>query len=131
MAKALGGPLTPGQLAARRAKAIAATRAFNFVALCQTRQLPRPVQEFEFWNGRKFAFDFAWPDLQLALESEGGAFVAGRHARGAGMRADLEKYNEAALRGWMVLRVLSDKLATLETVEMIDRAMRARLSSRR
>jgi hypothetical protein len=30
--------------------------------------LPEPVKEFLFYDGRKWRFDFAWPELQLAFE---------------------------------------------------------------
>ena len=36
---------------------------------------------------------------------EGGSSVAGRHTQGEGFRKDCEKYNEATVLGWRVLRV--------------------------
>ena len=41
---------------------------------------------------------------QLLVEIDGGAYVAGRHTRGAGFAADMEKLNAAALLGYRVLR---------------------------
>lgn len=54
---------------------------------------------------RKGRFDFAWPQIQLAVEIEGGIFVRGRHSQGAGQEADMEKYAEAQVQGWAILRV--------------------------
>lgn len=54
---------------------------------------------------RKWALDFAWPARRIALEVEGGTWVEGRHSRAQGFERDAEKYCEAAIAGWRVLRV--------------------------
>jgi hypothetical protein len=66
--------------------------------------LPRPQPEYQFVPERGWRFDYAWPDSMVALEIEGGVYTGGRHVRGAGYEQDLDKYNEAALRGWKVIR---------------------------
>ena len=63
-----------------------------------------PQREFLFHKKRKWRFDLAWPDLLIAVEVEGGIWTGGRHVRGEGYEGDCEKYNEAQLAGWMVLR---------------------------
>lgn len=40
----------------------------------------------------------------VAIEQDGGVWTRGRHSRGAGQIADMEKLNEAALLGWRVGR---------------------------
>jgi very-short-patch-repair endonuclease len=60
--------------------------------------------EYRFHPERKWRFDFAWPDIMLAVEIEGGIWAGGRHVRGQGFEDDLVKYNEAAKLGWIVLR---------------------------
>ncbi len=64
----------------------------------------------------------------IALEVEGGVYggkaLNGRRYKGAhssisGMLRDLEKYNQAAVCGWRVLRVTPDKLFTQGTVDML------------
>lgn len=63
------------------------------------------LREHRFCPPRQWRFDFAWPASALAVEIEGGTFVAGRHTRGASFVQDAEKYATAALLGWRVLRV--------------------------
>jgi very-short-patch-repair endonuclease len=68
--------------------------------------LPEPVAEYRFAQGlnRKWRFDFAYPEVKVAIEVEGGTWAQGRHNRGSGMEGDMEKYNLAAMLGWLVLR---------------------------
>ena len=67
-------------------------------------KLPIPVKEHRFHSKRLWRFDFAWPEIMLAVEIEGGTAVMGRHVCPAGYRADCKKYNEALLLGWRVIR---------------------------
>lgn len=53
---------------------------------------------------RQWRFDFAWVNERVAVEIEGGVFTGGRHGVGMGMVNDCNKYNSAALDGWIVLR---------------------------
>jgi hypothetical protein len=63
------------------------------------------IREFKFSPVRRWKFDFVFPEIpHLAVEVEGGIFKEGRHSRGVGMEADMEKYNRAAILGWKVLR---------------------------
>lgn len=76
----------------------------TFIFHCRVNHLT-PVREHKFCDGRKFAFDFAWPDKMLAVEVEGGtAFGKSRHSRGKGFETDCVKYNIATRLGWRVLR---------------------------
>ncbi len=93
-------------------------------------KIPTPLQEHRFAPPRRWRFDFAWPDLWLALEVEGGVWSGGRHSRGAGYTADLEKYNAAALGGWTVLRVTTDMVTEGRALELVERAIaRARVQA--
>lgn len=77
---------------------------------CLAAKLPEPVREFAFAKPRRWRFDFCWPEQRIALEQEGGVWVRGRHTRGTGYLRDLEKYNEAAVRGYIVIRCTPDQL---------------------
>ena len=72
---------------------------------CQMRiaGLPRPEREFRFHPSRRFRFDFAWPDMKLAVEIHGGEWIQGRHHRAPGFLKDCEKMNEATILRWRVL----------------------------
>jgi very-short-patch-repair endonuclease len=69
-----------------------------------------PVREYRFSNERNWRFDFAFLDApcvhgrRIAVEIEGGTHARGRHNRASGYEKDIEKYNAAALMGWIVLR---------------------------
>jgi hypothetical protein len=94
---------------------------------CRRMGFPAPAAEHEFAKPvRPWKFDFAWPGLKVALELEGGAFAGGRHTSGAGYRDDCAKYSEAALRGWLVLRVLTSDAHKPRSLGLVYRAMRAR-----
>lgn len=63
---------------------------------------PGCVPEYKFHPTRKWRFDYAWPDMKIALELEG---FGGGHQFNKGFRKDLDKYGEAWALGWRVLRV--------------------------
>ena len=67
--------------------------------------LPEPEREYRFHPTRKWRFDFAWPEIKVAVEIEGSVWAQGRHTRGSGYLGDIEKYNEATALGWRVYRV--------------------------
>jgi hypothetical protein len=49
-------------------------------------------------------FDFACPELHLAVEIEGGGWTGGRHTRGLVFAHDLRKYQAAMRMQWDVYR---------------------------
>jgi hypothetical protein len=96
--------------------------AARFMALLDKLGMARPVQEHRFDGVRRWRFDYAWPVQKVALEVEGGVWTGGRHTRGAGFVADMEKYNAATVQGWRVLRCTPDTLcaaATLANLRML------------
>lgn len=87
--------------------------------------LPPWESEFRFHSRRKWRSDRAWPHLRLLLEVEGGIWSGGRHTRGAGYEADCEKYNEAAILGYRVIRVTSTMIEDGRALDVIKRAIGA------
>lgn len=64
--------------------------------------LPTPVRQYIFHPTRKWRFDFAWIELKIAVEINGGIFMGGGHNRGGYMEMTYEKINEATKLGWQV-----------------------------
>jgi len=53
---------------------------------------------------KDWRFDWAWPDVMVAVEMEGGVYSLGRHVRGKGYEGDCIKYNFAQSQGWSLYR---------------------------
>ena len=83
------------------------------------------AREYRFAPPRRWRFDYAFPQHKVAVEVEGGVWIRGRHTRGAGFVKDLEKYSEAAILGWAVIRVVPDSLLTTG-LELARRALASR-----
>lgn len=88
--------------------------------------MPLPVPEHRFHPTRRWRLDWAWPDpahpcWMIAVEVEGGAWTRGRHTRGAGYVADMQKYNTATLMGWRVLRYTPQQFARGDWVADVAR----------
>lgn len=94
-------------------------------------ELPKPESEFIFAPPRRWRFDFAWPTAKVALEVEGGTFLSGRHSRGRGFEDDCIKYDEAAIAGWLVIRVTGDMVTDGRALALVERALAARPGSAR
>lgn len=69
-------------------------------------QRPPFVREHTFHAERNWRLDFAWPDVQVAVELDGGTSRIGRsrHTRPKGFQNDCDKLNAAVMEGWSVLR---------------------------
>ena len=107
----------------RKLEAGALDPAVLFANLLKQHGVPLPVTEHRFDPKRKWRMDYAWVDQRLALEVEGGVWTHGRHTRGAGFLADMEKYNRATVLGWRLLRTTPDQLLTLDTVHLLRAAL--------
>ncbi len=109
-----------------RSRRLAITQE-SFPRLCRAAGLPAPVQEYLFHPVRKWRFDLAWPAHRVALEIEGGVWTRGSHVRGPRFLSDMEKYNEAGLAGWLVLRCTPDTLVS--SIPMLRRALAERAAA--
>jgi len=80
---------------------------------------PELKREFRFHEIRRWRSDFAHLPSRTLIEIEGGIYVNGRHNRGAGFAADLEKYLEATLAGWRVVRLGSKELTASHVERLV------------
>ncbi len=82
------------------------------------------AREYPFARPRRFRADFfVYPDL--LIEVEGGVWSGGRgrHTSGAGFTRDCEKYNEAVLRGYRVLRFTTEQVSSGLALDTIIKAL--------
>lgn len=94
-------------------------------------QLPDPLLEYTFHANRKWRFDFCWKNhgQLVACEVEGGIWMqttTGRskgHAHPQRFESDCEKYNEAALYGWLVIRVTPAMIRDGRAMDWLERAL--------
>lgn len=80
-------------------------------------------KEFRFHETRRWLFDFAWPDLLVAMEYEGMFGGRSRHLSFKGYTADCTKYSEAAILGWTVVRVTAPMVRDGTAIDLITRAI--------
>ena len=77
------------------------------------------VREHRFHPTRKWRFDYALPELKIAIEVEGGVWQQGRHNRASGFLKDMEKYNPATSLRWTLLRITPKDQFKKATVDLI------------
>lgn len=65
---------------------------------------PKLIPEYRFHPTRKWRIDW-WHESGVAIEVEGSVWTKGRHTRGSGFLADMEKYNALAERGILLFRI--------------------------
>lgn len=89
------------------------------------------VAQHRFHPTRRWRFDFAWPEKLFAVEVQGlakptyskrGKLILGGHQSIAGIKNDLEKYDEALRRGWRVYcceQSMVDSGRALKTIQIV------------
>ena len=78
-------------------------------------------REFKFCQDRKWRADFHLVDKMILIEVEGGIWSGGRHTRGKGYLGDLEKYNEATMMGYQVIRFSTEQVKSGKAIEQIEK----------
>lgn len=70
-----------------------------------------PVREYRPLQTRRWRLDFAWPELRLGIEVQGGIRARGPSGhKGSGHVRDMEKINALQLAGWIVLQFPTERI---------------------
>lgn len=77
-------------------------------------------REFRFHSTRRWRADFHIVGRQLLIEIEGGVWSEGRHTRGKGYMADMQKYNEATALGYQIIRFETSQVKSGYAVRWIE-----------
>lgn len=83
-------------------------------------------QEYKFHPKRKWRADFLIIGTKILVEVEGGIWSGGRHTRGKGYIGDMEKYNSAAMMGFIVLRFSTEQVKSGLEVQQIEKMVSER-----
>jgi very-short-patch-repair endonuclease len=107
--------LTPTQKELKRLQRQQTKDGHQHLLFLQLKQygLPLPTPEYQFHPTRHWKIDFAWlHPSKVALEVEGGVYTqqGGGHRSISGWDANLEKYNQLAVHGWLLIRVTPEML---------------------
>jgi very-short-patch-repair endonuclease len=101
-------------------------RAFDRVIV--NYDIPQPQRQYCF---HKFEFDFAWPQIKVCVEIDGGTYMSvGGHARGGQYMRDCIKNNLAQFEGWIVLRADSVMVGKPEFAKLVKAVIIKRINER-
>lgn len=101
-------------------------------------------REYHFHATRNWRFDFALPDCMLAIELEGGIHPfyqnrkdgsrhlvrGGGHTTGPAYQDNLDKYNQATVLGWALLRFSVNDVTTGKAKPIIAQWLERRSADR-
>ena len=82
------------------------------------------IREHKFHHARRWKMDYAHMPLCICLEVEGGIWIKSRHTSPTGFLNDIEKYNEATLAGWAVLRCTPQMIEDGTAYQLVERALK-------
>ena len=87
------------------------------------------VTEHKFHPDRNWRFDYAIPEHKIAIEQEGGIWMKGKgaHSRPSGILRDMEKYTQANILGWIIIRRTPQQLTEQQTLNLIKCSIESRI----
>jgi len=82
------------------------------------------VRQAQLIEGRKYTWDFIFPLVRVAVEVQGGTWMAkGGHNTGGGIRRDAEKNNLAVAAGWQCFYFTADMIEDPRCFEPLLRVL--------
>lgn len=115
--------ITPTKISRKKGGKRTNSRGDVFTFLLHQRLGVECVREYRFHPTRQWRFDYAIPDLRIAIEIDGGIWINGRHNRASGYIGDMEKFNAAATLGWVVLKFTPQEQYSQKTLELITQTI--------
>ena len=115
--------VTPTKTSRKKGVKRTNSRGDVFTFLLKQRLGIECVREYRFHPTRQWRFDYAIPDLRIAIEIDGGIWINGRHNRASGYLGDMEKFNAAATLGWVVLKFTPQEQYSQKTLELITQTI--------
>lgn len=86
------------------------------------------LQEYSIpGTSRKFKYDFADPNIKIAVELNGGIWRGkGAHNTPAALARDYEKINEAQRLGWKIFVFTGEQVQAGHAAQYLERVIRGR-----
>jgi hypothetical protein len=84
---------------------------------------PMLIPEYRFHPTRKWRLDW-FHESGVAIEIEGSVWTQGRHTRGSGFLADIEKYNALAEQGILLFRIPAHDVTIKRLAPIFDTIQR-------
>lgn len=92
----------------------------RFLEIWQRLGGPVVTREWKFHPTRKWRFDFALLEKQIAFEVQGGLYDSDKgHRAFASVQRDYEKFNAAMILGWKVFQLSSPMLKDAEYMQKL------------
>jgi hypothetical protein len=98
----------------------------TFLSACKATGLPTPIPEYKFAAPeRQYRADFAFLEARIIVEIDGGVWRkgGGAHSHPTNILRDMERTNEASIRGWRLMRFTPEELNKAATFGKIKEAI--------
>ena len=91
----------------------------SFLQVLKQLNLPVPHKEYRYARKRKFRVDFAYPEIRMGIEIDGGIFNKKAHGSITGILNDIDRNNTAAMEGWTMIRIPSSHIHEIKYKEAL------------
>lgn len=100
-----------------------------FIAICKGMGMDGCVAEYRFHPTRRWRCDYAFPEIKLCIEIDGGVWMSAhgkksRHFYGKGAIADMEKMNSLTENGYFLLRYQPQKIDYTQILKVYNVLLR-------